>query len=307
MLDDLDRALVHALHVNGRAPFNWIGAVLGVSTQTVIRRYRRLRAEAGLRVVGRTDPARTGGNRWLTRLTAGPATTRDIAESLARRDDTSWVKLASGGTEIFAVVTGDSLPLQDLPHAAGITAVSAHLVLNTYLGGPTAWHGRARALTPEQVAALSPPRTEAEGRPLADTDAPLLAALAEDGRTGQAALAEATGWSPVTVARRLNALQAAGAVFFDVRVDERLFEPSTHALLWMSVAPAHLDAVARTLAGHGELAFVGATTGPTNLCALALCPTPAALHRYLTERLGALEHVQGIETSPVLRTVKALD
>ncbi|GAA0224105.1 hypothetical protein GCM10010492_22800 [Saccharothrix mutabilis subsp. mutabilis] len=56
-----------------------------------------------------------------------------------------------------------------------------------------------------------------------------------------------------------------------------------------------------------ELAFVGATASPTNLCAQALCPTPAALHRYLTERLGALEHVRSIETSPVLRTVKALD
>ncbi|MFI9810790.1 Lrp/AsnC family transcriptional regulator [Saccharothrix variisporea] len=307
MLDDLDRALVHALHVNGRAPFNWIAAVLGVSTQTVIRRYRRLRAEAGLRVVGLPDPARTGETRWLTRVTASPATARDIAESLARREDTSWVKLASGGTEIFTVVTGDSLLLQDIPRAASITAVSAHLVLHTYLGGPTAWHGRAKALTPEQIAALSPPRTEDENRSPADTDAPLLAALKKDGRIGQAALAEATGWSPVTVARRLNALQAAGAIFFDVQVDARLFGATTHAMLWMSVAPAHLDAVAKTLAKHEELAFVAATTGPTNLCAQALCPTPAALHKYLTEQLGTLEHVHAIETSPVLRTVKALD
>lgn len=302
MLDDLDRALVHALHVNGRAPFNWLGAVLGVSTQTVIRRYRRLRAEAGLRVVGRPD---AGGPRWLTRVTADPATAGDVAGSLARRADTSWVKTASGGTEVFAVVTGDSPMLQHIP--SSITAVSAHLVLNTYLGGPTAWHGRANALARKQIVALSPPRTDDPGRPLADTDAPLLAALAEDGRTGQAALAEATGWSPVTVARRLNALQAAGAIFFDVRVDPDLFEPTAHALLWMSVAPAHLDAVAKTLAEHEELAVVVATTGPTNLCAQALCPTPAALHRYLTERLGALEHVHAVQTSPVLRTVKALD
>ncbi len=303
MLDELDRALVHALQVNGRAPFNWIGAVLGVSTQTATRRYRRLRAEAGLLVVGLPDPGLQA--RWLVRITASPATSRDIAESLARRPDTSWVKLASGGTGIFAMVTGDSLLLQDIPRTSSITAVSAHHVLHTYLGGPTAWHGRAKALTPQQQAKLTPPRTEA-GQPLADTDAPLLAALRRDGRASQAELAEATGWSPVTVARRLNALTASGAVFFDVQIDARLFGAATHAQLWMSVPPAHLDHVAKTLARHEELAFVAATTGPTNLAAQALCPTPGALHEYLIHRLGALEHITAIETAPILRTLKAL-
>ena len=59
-LDAVDRALIHALHLDGRAPFTKIGDVLGVSTQTVARRYRRLRAEASLRVVGLPDPQRAG-------------------------------------------------------------------------------------------------------------------------------------------------------------------------------------------------------------------------------------------------------
>ncbi|MFI6833783.1 Lrp/AsnC family transcriptional regulator [Kribbella sp. NPDC050241] len=52
MLDDLDRAIAHALHIDGRAPFNRIAAVLGVSDQTVARRYQRLRSGGLLRVVG---------------------------------------------------------------------------------------------------------------------------------------------------------------------------------------------------------------------------------------------------------------
>ncbi len=36
--DDLDRGLIHALHIDGRAPFSRIAAVLGVSAQTVARR-----------------------------------------------------------------------------------------------------------------------------------------------------------------------------------------------------------------------------------------------------------------------------
>jgi DNA-binding Lrp family transcriptional regulator len=73
----------------------------------------------------------------------------------------------------------------------------------------------------------------------------------------------------------------------------------------MSVPPGQLAEVATILAGHGELAFVAATTGPTNLVAHALCPDPAALHRYLTERLGSLAAIRTLETAPVLRTVKS--
>ncbi|MFE2582612.1 AsnC family protein, partial [Streptomyces sp. NPDC059378] len=52
MLDDIDRGLIHALHIDGRAPFSVIADVLGVSGQTISRRYRRLCADAALRVVG---------------------------------------------------------------------------------------------------------------------------------------------------------------------------------------------------------------------------------------------------------------
>ncbi|ARF55235.1 Lrp/AsnC family transcriptional regulator [Streptomyces gilvosporeus] len=324
MLDDLDRGLVHALHLDGRAPFSRIAAALGVSTQTVARRYRRLRAEAGLRVVGLPDPHRADRAQWLVRLTATPRAAQDLARALSLRADTSWVKLASGGTEILAVVhtptgtdAGHSLVLHDIPRTSGITAVSSHYLLHTYLGGPTAWRGRADALTRRQQQQLRPSdepdaaaRTPAAPLPaarqrLADTDDGLLRALERDGRAGQTELAAATGWSPATVARRLAELRAVGALFFDVEIDDAAFGATTQAMLWMAVPPAHLDHVASSLAGHDELAFVAATTGPTNLVAQALCPDPAALHRYLTHRLDALDAIRALETSPVLRTVKA--
>ncbi|MGW1375742.1 Lrp/AsnC family transcriptional regulator [Streptomyces sp. NPDC002446] len=316
-LDDVDRGLIHALHLDGRAPFSRIAAVLGVSTQTVARRYRRLCAEAGLRVVGLADPHRAGRAQWLVRLTAAPHSAQDLARALARRTDTSWVKLASGGTEIIAVVHtpadgfGDHpLLLHDIPRTAGITAVSAHYLLHTYLGGPTAWRGRVAILDAAQQRRLTP-RESVEGgqRPspaehLADTDHALLTALQRDGRTALAELAAATGWSPATVARRLAALREGGALFFDVEFDDALYGATTQALLWLTVAPTHLDEVATALARHDELAFVAATTGRTNVVAHALCPGPAALHHYLTRRLGGHRAIHTLETAPVLRTVK---
>ncbi|MEV5595078.1 Lrp/AsnC family transcriptional regulator [Streptomyces sp. NPDC052496] len=317
MLDTLDRALIHALHIDGRAPFSQIAVALDVSPQTVARRYRRLRDEASLRVVGLADPHRAGRTQWLVRLTAAAGSAQDLAHALARRPDTSWVKLTSGGTEIVAVihtptddVAGNSLLLRDIPRTSNITAVSAHCLLHMYLGGPTNWRRSADTLSEEQQRILRAPEAADSAyvpvpRRLTDADADLLVALQKDGRASHAELAQATGWSPVTVARRLADLQAGEAVFFDVEVDTGLFGANTRALLWMSVSPAHLEHVATTLAGHDELAFVAATTGPTNLVAQALCRDPADLHHYLARRLGSLDAIHTLETSPVLQNVKA--
>ncbi|WP_460352029.1 Lrp/AsnC family transcriptional regulator [Actinoallomurus acanthiterrae] len=141
--------------------------------------------------------------------------------------------------------------------------------------------------------------------PPARADQELLAALRQDGRASYADLAAATGWSQATVARHIADLRARGTVFFDVEVDPAVLGATTQALLWMAVAPAHLDHVATTLAGHHELAVVAATTGPTNLLAQALCSDPADLHHYLTRRLGALAGIHTLETAPILHTVKA--
>ncbi|MEU6407950.1 Lrp/AsnC family transcriptional regulator [Microbispora sp. NPDC046933] len=286
-----------------------------MSTQTVTRRYRRLRTEAGLRVVGLPEQDRTGQAQWVVRLTTTPSASAALGHALARRPDTSWVKLASGGTEIFAIVhaAGDSrlsrsLLLHDIPRTSGITAVSAHLLLHTYLGGPTGWRGRLRTLGDEQHQALLTPASSPGIRDqvsLTDGDRALIDALRHDGRAGYAELAAATGWSPATVARRLADLRAGGAVFFDVEIDVALYGVTTQALLWMAVAPAHLDQVAATLATHDELAVVAATTGTTNLLAHALCAGPADLHRYLTRRLGTLDQIRTLETAPVLHTLKA--
>ncbi|WP_432013660.1 Lrp/AsnC family transcriptional regulator [Streptomyces cucumeris] len=315
MLDDVDRGLLHALHLDGRAPFTRIAAVLGVSTQTAARRYQRLRTRAGLRVVGLPDPHRAGQTQWLVRLAATPATAQPLARALARRADTSWVRLTSGGTEIVTVVhaprgadASRSMLLRDIPRTAGITAVTAHLILHSYLGGPTAWRGHLRVLDDDQRRRLTPPLAGpvADAPPLTPADRALLDALHLDGRAGHAELATVTGWSTATVARRLADLRARGTLFFDVEFDDALLGVTTQALLWMAVAPSRLDEVATTLAGHDELAVVAATTGATNLVANALCADPAGLHHYLTHRLGSLGAIRTLETAPVLRTLKAV-
>src|SRR5882762_11281885 len=86
-LDPLSHQIIHALQVDGRASFNRIATVLGVSEQTVARRYRRLRADGIVRVVGMVDPRRVGQTAWTVRIQCRPGTATKLADALARRGD----------------------------------------------------------------------------------------------------------------------------------------------------------------------------------------------------------------------------
>jgi DNA-binding Lrp family transcriptional regulator len=313
ILDDVDRAVVHALHVDGRAPFGRIAEVLGVSDQTVARRYRRLRTAGVLRVVGGVDRMRLGHTSWAIRLRCAPDVSGPIAVALARRPDTFWVHLLSGGTEIACGTMArtdderDALLLQRLPRTGRVSSVTAHSLLHLYVGGPATWPGITGALSAGQIERLRPDVPAAPGDEpvvLDDGDQLLLAALSLDGRAGHAELAGVTGWSESTVRRRMERLRACGVLYYDVDIPPAAFGMRTEARLWMSVRPAELASVGHAMAGHPEVSFAAAITGPANLMAAVACRDDQALYRYLTERVGALDGIDRLETAPVIRTVK---
>jgi DNA-binding Lrp family transcriptional regulator len=312
-LDAVDRGLVHALSIDGRAPFGTIAEVLGVSDQTVARRYRRMRTAGVLRVVGSVVAMRLGYASWAIRLQCAPDAAGGIAAALARRDDTSWVHLLSGGTEISCRTMArtpeerDALLLQRLPRTGRVVSISAHSLLHLYVGGPVHWPGATGALSGEQAARLRPaPPAADDGEPvtLDDGDRALLAALSVDGRAPHAELTGVTGWSESTVRRRMERLEEAGVLFYDIDIPTEYLGYRTEARLWMSVRPAELATVGEALARHPEVSFAAATTGPANLMAAVACRDDRALYRYLTERIGALDGVTHLETAPVIRTVK---
>lgn len=70
------------------------------------------------------------------------------------------------------------------------------------------------------------------------------------------------------------------------------------------VAPSELVAVGDALAGHPEIVFAAAITGPTSLLAIAVCRNTTDFYGYLTGRIGALTAVQHVETAPVISSVK---
>jgi DNA-binding Lrp family transcriptional regulator len=331
-LDEVDHQLVHALMLAPRASFRQLAGVLEVSDQTVARRYRRLAETAGLRVFGLIDAPRAGWVNWLVRLQTAPGSAQRIADSLAQRSDTRWVRLYSGGAELVFSLQARSpeqrntLFLRGLPGSRHVTTITAQSVLHVFT--PVAYVGYSNALSAAQLAALR--QTEPQPLPLPEPElsepmsAPgtgqggiaasstmlraeddlLIDELARDGRTSVADLAAATHWHESTVRRRIEELRQAGLLYFDLDIDETVLGINANVMLWLKVEPASLDAAGRAVAAHPEVPFAAATTGPTNLTVSAIFRDNRHLYRYLTSRLADLPGLQSVETTPMITTVK---
>lgn len=313
-VDELDLRLAHALQVDGRASFTRMATVLGVSDQTVARRYARLRSARALRVVGLTDPDVTGDMQWHVRVRATPDAAQSIARALARRSDTSWVMLLAGGTEIICTVRtcsaerGDDLLLSALPRTSRVLEVQASCRLHQYFGGQQGAVEKLDLLRPDQVAALlggrAVPRRSREPVVLDPIDRSILDELALDGRCSLEQLATRAFAPAATVRRRLESLRDRGVLYFDVELDNRLLGRSVEAVVWLKVEPAALHEAGTALGAHPEIAFAAACTGPHALLAHVLTPDPGSLYRYLTTSIAALPGVREVESAPVIRLLK---
>jgi DNA-binding Lrp family transcriptional regulator len=304
-IDDLDRQLAQCLAIDGRAPFAAIAEVLGVSDQTIARRYRRLRSAGALRVVGLH--AKVDGASWFLRMRCVPGSGEAIAAALARRADTAWVQLLSGDTEVLCSLRGnpgegtDAL-LARLPRSNRIVAVTAYSRLHMFTGGPDGLKF-LDVLPPARLAPLVRPVPGGRVEP-GELDQALFAALAADGRTPYADLAAAAGWSESTVRRRVDQLRDAAALYFDLELDMPAFGFRSTVWMWLSVPPSQLAAVGNALAKFPEVAYAMASTGPANLAVCAVCRSQAELYEFLTSKVGALPGVERVETAPIIRTVK---
>ena len=173
MLDAIDRQIIHLLTIEPRASFRTVAVVTGISDQTAARRYRRLCEAAELRVLGVIDGSRLGWAEWFVRLQTTPGSADSIADALARRPDTRWVRLASGGTEISCMMRPrtpeqrDALFLRGLPGSRRVVQISAHSILHRFT--PAAWPGLTRALSgpsgPDWASSQNPVRRRGRTRP----------------------------------------------------------------------------------------------------------------------------------------------
>ena len=313
MVDRLDRGILHCLMLDGRVAFRRAAEVLGVSEQTVARRYRRLRGDGVVRVVGLVDLGQPAHTIWQLRIKARSDHVVSLAAALAAREDVSWVTIGSGGTEVLASLRApdaadrDDLLLRRLPGSARVLDMTAVAVLHRFPPPDGAdFRVPSDLATPAAFATLLAPRPglSPDAPRLLPADQPLLQALAADGRASAAELGRATGWGEARAGQRLRTLLASGRVYIDTDAALEALDYRSSAHLWLTVEPRTLRSNGEALAGHPDVAFVGAITGTANLLVSVILTDPAALYAFLAEPLGRLDGVRQVEVAPVLRWVK---
>ncbi|QIS22959.1 Lrp/AsnC family transcriptional regulator [Nocardia terpenica] len=305
--DPLDAQIVHALQLDPRAPFSRIAADLGVAEQTVARRYRRLRRDGAVRVIGAVDPRALGENDWMIRVRCRPDGAAAVAEALAGREDASWISIGAAGAEVTfslhprSAHERDDLLVQRLRRSAPVHDVQAAMILQRFVRHDVRdWRGR-RYASGTRDSILADGDSDSA---LHDTDRTLLELLARDGRTSYSALARATGTSIGRVTRRIAALQAGGILYFDLDIAPAATDYGCAAFLWLRVAPPHWQSVGQALADHEEASYVAAISGSFNILACLDTVSAADLFPYVNTRIAALEGIHGFELVPVLQRVK---
>lgn len=315
-MDQLDAYLVEALKVAPRAQNKLLARVLDTSEQTIARRYRRLVA-AGLHVSGTISLESLGMASWTIRLRVNPGSGVEIAQALARRDDTAWVYLASGGTEVIfnahiPLIGGEDHDplLAKLPKVSQVMAISAHMLLRS---GQLPWHKldfAGRHLTDEQRAALQPKpppvAANATTKDLDGLDRAIVDQLRRDGRISAAALSRTLREPESSIRHRLSQLEASGVLVYAVDLPNLLRNKPIEARAWLSIRPVHMAEAIDHLAQLNDVTFAATTTGPTNLVAALACETTGHLSRFITEGLGNVPGISAVETAPIHATYKRL-
>lgn len=305
-----DGLILHALQLNPRVSFRRIAAVTGLSEQTVSRRYRQLRRDGVLRVIGTVNPRLFGNAQWVARIRVKPDRITQLTDALIRRPDIGYASIQSGGTELLCTIRAESGSsrnsslLQQLPRSASVLDISVDLMLHTFGDTTTTvWTAYGDKLNSTQarqiVDGLGHELPVTEGEPTAPTndDVSLIEALDRDGRASHAELARATGWSVPRVARHLTALERSRTLLYDVDILPERIGYQINAILWLTLPAEHLDAAGNQLAAHDEIAFVAAITGRCNLMAVVLCRDDEDLYRYLTGPFAAVGHVATYDVS----------
>ena len=103
-LDEIDKAVIRELQIDGRLPYSQLSAVTGLSEAATRQRVNRLIDRGVMSIVAVTDPATLGyGFQAMLGITVD-AQASAIAEKLAQIDELEYVVITTGRYNLLAEV-----------------------------------------------------------------------------------------------------------------------------------------------------------------------------------------------------------
>ncbi|PXY22562.1 Lrp/AsnC family transcriptional regulator [Prauserella muralis] len=303
-LDTLDKRIIAALQLDGRASWHRIARVLGEPERTVARRGARLLAGGKVVVHGLARH----GDMAVLRLRCNPGMLRVAATAMARRADTTFTYLITGSADCAVEISCppqsfESLLLDELPSTPGLVSCSTNPSLRYYR---SVHQWQPDLLTAEEIAELDPvaPVSTGPGAQSYSKDEQLLVRLlAEDGRRPGEELAALSGLSEPTVRRRIDTMRRQGRLLLRAVVEPALLGLPLEALLWVKAPPRSVDTVGEALLASPTVRYAVALAGEYQLLVHVATTDIRALHEFVTTSAW-VDDVDSVETAMIVAAPK---
>jgi Lrp/AsnC family transcriptional regulator for asnA, asnC and gidA len=137
-LDEVDRAIITQLQVDGRLPYSKLGPLVGLSEAAVRQRVQRLTERGLMQVVAVTDPLVLRDSTMALVGLRVQGDSREVAERLSALRESIYVVAVSGAFDIIVELVCDSREellavLNDKIRAIpGVTATESFMYLSLF-------------------------------------------------------------------------------------------------------------------------------------------------------------------------------
>ncbi|MDN2499240.1 Lrp/AsnC family transcriptional regulator [Nocardia nova] len=301
-LDDLDRALVARLRIDGRESSRSLAAALSVNEVTVAGRLRRLEEAGIMRVVAVTDMRLFGHREFaMTLVQVSGRSPYRIAAELAALPESVSVTICTGRCDIIVPILGrDHRHLGELldtvlPGIDGVDDVRASLALDV-LKFDSKWS--LLEADPGATPAAQPSETVDE------TDLEIIRTLQLRARRSNRSIAAELGISEGTVRSRIKRMLSQRVFRIQAVCDVVAFGLSAHAFIGIDTAPGTVDAVAAELTRRDDIAQLTRVLGDFDLMAVLIAPDRDALVAAILNEISQIPGVRNTETFDTCATLK---
>jgi DNA-binding Lrp family transcriptional regulator len=315
VLDELDRCIVCALQLNGRASWKQIAGAVGSTESTVTRRGQQLLASRAVAVTGVLDHLRCGlGISLYVRFRARPGRVMDLARAVAKLPTPRFVTLTIGSFDVVAEVVvqshRDVLPvIGQLERIEAVRETESMVVVRKFMAVEE-WHpGTLDTEATESLHAGGAVTNYAHRdwvtpRQLTAQEFAIARILAKDGRAAYSAVATKIGVSESTAARRIESLVSSGCVRFRTIFETPTIGYDVDFMLWLTVEQGRLEEIGETLAKQHSTRYLSATTGRFNLILQGVLPAYGDLYPYMTHVIGELPGIVSADLTLQTQTLK---
>lgn len=103
-VDDIDKAIIRELQVDGRMPYAKLGPKVGLSQAAARQRVQRLVESGAMQIVAVTDPLAVGFAMEAMIAVSVDGDLREVADALAQVDEVTYLVITTGRFDLLAEV-----------------------------------------------------------------------------------------------------------------------------------------------------------------------------------------------------------